>query len=295
MMYLNCETAAPFDFCSCGKYISEAGAVHPRRCLDTFVLLFGCGGKFDICQGDNEYSLVPNSYMLLFPGKEHYGARPSEGTVAEYWCHFKINGAWKTSDYNETVKMIHSEESVGRAADSFYRIPEFGMTEDSERLTLMFNQLIDISQSSPIYRKRMCDYTLSLMLSYISREFINSVLLNDSNDTTARVSQIKEWIRINSRSDLKVSEIAEHFSYNPNYLSSMFRRATGYTVVDYIRKARINEAEKLLLNTNLTIKEIALECGFYDSKHFLKVFKKFKNVTPTSYRNACFNVHYNNK
>jgi YesN/AraC family two-component response regulator len=83
-----------------------------------------------------------------------------------------------------------------------------------------------------------------------------------------------------------MEEIAKNFSYNPDYLSTAFRRYAGIPLMKYINMVRISNAKKLLLNTSEGIKEIAWRVGFEDEKAFMKRFKQLEDITPTTYRNA---------
>ena len=73
-----------------------------------------------------------------------------------------------------------------------------------------------------------------------------------------------------------VSRIAMEFNYHPNYLSTLFKRVTGDTLLHYINRQKVSYSEELLLNTVLPIKQIALSSGFEDRKHFMKLFKQYK-------------------
>ena len=81
----------------------------------------------------------------------------------------------------------------------------------------------------------------------------------------------------------------------PNYLSTLFKRVTGDTLLHYINRQKVSYSEELLLNTVLPIKQIALSSGFEDEKHFMKLFKQYKGVTPSQYRNSFCQVHLNHK
>lgn len=62
----------------------------------------------------------------------------------------------------------------------------------------------------------------------------------------------------------------------------------------YINNLRLSKSKNLLLNSNLNIKEISKELGFIDEKYFLKLFKKYENITPKQYRNAFIKAYLNN-
>ena len=97
---------------------------------------------------------------------------------------------------------------------------------------------------------------------------------------------------INAVKNITVKDIAVEFGYNKDYLSRLFRRKIQMSVVEYINYTRVSEAKKLLYETGDSIKEIAYRVGFTDEKYFMKVFKKWEQVTPTEYRNAFSQTHF---
>jgi YesN/AraC family two-component response regulator len=100
------------------------------------------------------------------------------------------------------------------------------------------------------------------------------------------MEKIIEWIRVNYNLRIGIREIARSFFYNPDYLSTAFRRYTGCPLMRYITMVRISNAKNLLLNTSEGIKEIAYKVGFDDERAFMKRFKQLEDVSPTTYRNA---------
>ena len=66
-----------------------------------------------------------------------------------------------------------------------------------------------------------------------------------------------------------------------------FKQKYGVTVVDYLTELRIEEAKKLLLETDMTVSEVAEEVGFSDTSYFSKVFLKSAGIPPSSYRRNC--------
>ena len=92
------------------------------------------------------------------------------------------------------------------------------------------------------------------------------------------------FIQNDLSSDLSLKTIAHWINVNPSYLSSRFKKETGFTLTDYVNLCRIKLAKKLLLSTNSTIRSISLQCGITDIRYFSRIFKKFTGTTPSLYR-----------
>jgi len=86
--------------------------------------------------------------------------------------------------------------------------------------------------------------------------------------------------------DLSPHILAESQGITLGYLSTVFKKETGETVTEYIRKKRMEYARFLLSTTNLQVQTVALHCGVMDVQYFSKMFKKAIGKTPTEYRAA---------
>ena len=80
-----------------------------------------------------------------------------------------------------------------------------------------------------------------------------------------------------------LKDIADHFSYNPNYVSAFLRRETGRTFSEILLEERMERAVLLLENTTLSIEEIAAMLGYSNNSNFYKAFKEFYGKTPREY------------
>ena len=104
---------------------------------------------------------------------------------------------------------------------------------------------------------------------------------------------MKEYLRIHAREDISAAHLASVFHYNPDYLTHIFREEYGTTICAYTNSVRIEEAKKLLLDSDLKIGDVAAAVGFRDVKYFMKAFKRSAGVTPSEFRQSHFRVHMN--
>ncbi|MDR1904267.1 MAG: AraC family transcriptional regulator, partial [Treponema sp.] len=168
----------------------------------------------------------------------------------------------------------------------YYILPEYGDISANGRAILIFRQLLDLARKNS-YSVNLANYALSLLAMEISQEYIENNISRIANrEINPNMEKIIEWIRINYTLRLSVGKIAQIFHYNPDYLSTAFRKYMGIPLKKYITMVRISAAKKMLLNTSDCIKEIAYRSGFADEKSFMKRFKLFEDITPTKYRNA---------
>ncbi len=106
----------------------------------------------------------------------------------------------------------------------------------------------------------------------------------DDKDINQLLKQIHEYIEEHLSEELSLNRIATYFYYNPSYFSRLYSRATNESIMDYIKRARINRACEYLIKTNKNIQQITLECGFESSQYFAHVFRVEIGCTPSEYR-----------
>lgn len=79
-------------------------------------------------------------------------------------------------------------------------------------------------------------------------------------------------------------ELAQEFSFNPNYLSELLKKQTGMTFIKLVKLQRVNVAAKYLIYTTASIDEIAQKVGYENPSYFYKVFRQILGKSPSQYR-----------
>jgi len=83
---------------------------------------------------------------------------------------------------------------------------------------------------------------------------------------------------------LELSQIARDVGVHPSQLSREFRNFFKATPGDYLRELRVETAARHLSETDMTLADIALRCGFADQAHLAKVFRHRRGISPSAYR-----------
>jgi AraC-like DNA-binding protein len=297
MLYLVSNVKYPMQYQTSGNLTNNNHFVHPERNLDSHVLIIVRKGILHIHQNGNNYDVGPNQFIVLFAGKHHYGYKPSEGPLSYYWAHFSIQDPdfkyYSPSGLKKNLEIWNAGPAQTPLAMTNYILPEYGSLPENNRSSLYFVQLLDTAKRenyAPTYR---CHYIFSFLLLELSTEALFMPDLTRHNIPAAIVTLI-EWIRLNYNESLTVQGLSGLFGYNPTYLSSLFKKYTGYPLISYINHTRIAVSKNLLTNDiTLKIGTIGKLCGFGDEKLFMKVFKKIEGITPTQYRNTFFHKYIN--
>lgn len=124
-----------------------------------------------------------------------------------------------------------------------------------------------------------------LWLLSVGNVFIDVIAKKNNSGEKSIVSTVIDYIQNNySSKSLSVQEIARVCHMNPAYLGQLFKKRMGYSIVDYIHKVRIEQAKRLLLETDQNIDLIADQTGFKDRSYFCKIFKKKTGLSPGEYK-----------
>jgi two-component system response regulator YesN len=84
--------------------------------------------------------------------------------------------------------------------------------------------------------------------------------------------------------DLTLEVCASQLNYHPNYLKRVFRKGTGMNFSDYLLQHRMRMAKQWLVDTDMTVVEIAGRLQYQNSQNFIRQFRKMEGVTPGQYR-----------
>ncbi|HHU91395.1 MAG TPA: response regulator [Clostridiaceae bacterium] len=87
-----------------------------------------------------------------------------------------------------------------------------------------------------------------------------------------------------SESSISLDKVAKKVNISPNYLSAIFSQEVGQTLTEYLTYKRIDEAKRMLRQTDNRLSEIAFAVGYKDPRYFSFVFKKVTGRTPSDYR-----------
>lgn len=97
---------------------------------------------------------------------------------------------------------------------------------------------------------------------------------------------VLEYIRLHAAEPLRLSEVAEHFHINTNYLSLLIKRETGVTFHEHVLSAKMEIAHTMLADPRIRVAEVASALGYSNYISFYNTFKRIEHMTPTEYRNS---------
>jgi len=108
--------------------------------------------------------------------------------------------------------------------------------------------------------------------------------------SNAYISQVVNYIEENLISDINIKELAQMVPLSRRNLEAKFKKEMNISIYQFILQGRIEYLSNLLLTTNRSLFDLALESGFNDSKNISRIFKKIKGCTPTEFRQKFNNM-----
>lgn len=126
---------------------------------------------------------------------------------------------------------------------------------------------------------------LTILLNEAKRNLEPDFRVNGSLNRADEITyQFENLVKSEFRNRLSLKDYAGKLFISPSYLREAVKKSTGKPAYKLIREYQILEAKSLLLQTNESVKSVALELGFDDPSNFTKFFKKQAGLTPLSYR-----------
>lgn len=214
---------------------------------------------------------------------------------------------WNSYGFELIAALDNSEEALALINDkkpdliiTDIRMPDKSglelIREIRETLQVAARVVIMTGYSEFKYVKQAIPYKIDrYLLKPIITEEIHEMLkeltysMNDlramGEDDDHFIGKVMQYLRHHYHQPITVQQLAEQFNYHPGYLGQLFKEKTGVVIHDYIHQLRIQEAQKLLLQSDMKVSAIADLLGYQDSDYFASKFKKYTKMTPSAFKN----------
>lgn len=230
---------------------------------------------FNINLDNGSFNSIENQYKI----ENEFLNYVSEGNFSSACIAFK--------------NLILDAEANYKLDSYFYNSSDFFM------LNAMLKKSVESSGVHPIYLDSVFRrYNLIIssnknlnknMALKMIKDYCNLVTKYSSNYINPLLRKIIAYINYNYSNELTVSGISDHFGITSNYLYCLFKKEMGVSAIEFINKTRINEASKLMRETDMQIQSIAENVGLNDTSYFARLFKRYMGITPSRYKKN-FNI-----
>ena len=126
--------------------------------------------------------------------------------------------------------------------------------------------------------------TLSNTVADSLDDFMRNIYLHGQNRTNDTVARILDFLAANFHEPVSLEMVAKEAGLSTFRVSHLVKEQTGKTVLQHVHQLRVQEAQRLLEQSDMSCTDIAYESGFGDQSYFIKQFRKWMGITPARYR-----------
>ncbi len=223
----------------------------------------------------SEYALKANQVYFVAPGQIHQmkTAGKPRGWVLTFHPDFLVESGID-SGFMSKINLFRQYSDR----------PPIELSDD-QRLHKIMDLIRDCFDEETDYKDEALGATLQLFLIECIRQARNREPIEDEAGSCVLVD-FKTAVENHFSESHKVSEYAEKLFITPKHLNEVVKHSIGVTAKDYIIDRILTEGKRLLLHTQMTVKQIAMELGFSEPLHFNSFFKKRMNQTPLEFRRS---------
>ncbi|MBZ0296541.1 MAG: AraC family transcriptional regulator [Anaerolineae bacterium] len=241
-------------------------AMHPTRVIQSHELILVRLGCLKMWEGEHQFSVEEGCTLHLWPHREHGGIGILPSGLEFYWIHFEV-----TDDHNHAMVYLPQMQRLSRP----------------DKLESLFRFFLDGQEAGDLE---------PLSANLITQLMLYEVALSgedDSDMSNALAERARSYIHVNFAANISPGKVAEALGYNPDYLGRVFREVYDFTLSEAIHRRRVQKACTYLMDSDMTIQEVATACGFSDAGYFRRIFRRYQHETPLRYRNSNARAHIN--
>ena len=209
----------------------------------------------------NGTALKPYSLYLFNPHEKHdYRTDPEVGSWHFLWAHLHAPPNWMPL----LEWKIFSIQSIPK--------------RERRRIVTLFRDVVVNTSSGSGYDE-------ALAMNLLENILLRLAKIRAAGDNIDFGENVRQYVIDHLSEQLSVASLAAAFRLSPSRFAHRFREAFGTSPQAYVEGCRIEMARRLLLTTAMSVKEVALTCGFADPLYFSKRFSRATGSAPSQWRN----------
>ncbi len=161
-------------------------------------------------------------------------------------------------------------------------------SEIGQKIFALLCEIEDEYVNRTVGYKLMIKAKLLHIITYLIRHYQDSSKSNESLTSKSKklekLEKVFDYINSNYSQKIELNTLAELAYMSPNYFSTFFKLSTGFTPIEYVNKMRVLKSIEMLRETDFSVAQIALDCGFSNLANYNKIFKHFTETTPSRIR-----------
>ncbi|WP_341278859.1 AraC family transcriptional regulator [Paenibacillus sp. FSL H8-0537] len=198
------------------------------------------------------------------------------------------NESWRNT-LEQLFKRLSTEAIKDEDIHSLMQLFMQMLSRELKDLSESLNECLEGERTSALLAKLKTASTLlemkELLLEYLADLYDAYVAMSETKSYKTMITDMKAYIQENfADPDLSLNHLSDRFQISGKYASYLFKLEYDMKFVDFLVQLRMQQAERLLVNTDETIQGIALQVGYANSITFGRVFKRITGVTPGEFR-----------
>lgn len=257
------------------------GQVHPNRTnLPYFDLIFVQEGALYITEEDISHVVEKDEMIILLPNKHHFSTQPCEELTRFYWIHFHYDGHYIEDTRSQTLNSAVLFPNLHYHNEDYtLHLKKHQTLADSTFIYSLLDHLLEGTLES---RRSLAFWDSQKRFAQLLKSLEEQ---SYSKSTAIELAEkIELYIKQHFKEDISNKTLSEEFHFHENYLIRCMKQAFNVTPLEFLNQYRLEKATNLLIKTNQSISEVALNVGFQNNAYFSTCFKKAFNVSPLKYR-----------
>jgi AraC-like DNA-binding protein len=241
-----------------------------------------------LIESDGKSYIVEPGDMIVFHPEAVHAIYTATNLPLKYEVlKFDVNKLYTENSYVPKLRIILNAAAKDEAADIFFSEEEmrglaiWEIFEDCRRELTNKSYGYDI-----MVHNKICSLLVELIRIWQKKGFDTNTITESTSEVDS-LHAITAYIDAHAGEAIKVEDLAEMCNMSYSYFAKNFKQYYGRSCKEYIEFIRICKVEDLLLFTDFDLSYISQETGFSDSSHLIKIFRKWKGVTPKQYKLQC--------
>lgn len=246
----------------------------PFHAHHSFEIMYATAGTCRIFCGDDIFQAEPNHFVFISARVPHRLEITPDRPCSILNLEFTFSCGEGTYPMSELLSKCRDFREFWK------KMPSYRYSEDMRDLGYALKDLISHLQKAP----DSSDFLLYLLYSRTMAELAYSVIHEKENTGLYYLRKACRYIDQNIHETIRVPDLAAYTGINKSYLQSLFSKILGCSIIEYVNKKRLEEAAFLLINSSMSITDIAFAVGYNSRQHFAHTFGKHYGTGPLSYR-----------
>ena len=241
---------------------------------DCHQIIYIAGGNADVMVADKSYRAMHGT--LIFVSRlEQHSIQIKSPEYRRYTLQISPDFPGGNDEYYKLFSvLVNRPENFCHAVD-LYRL-------DREIQSLLSDIVVEKRKHYPFYEKKLDSYFYDLLI-FLYRE-VPELFCGAETPADGMIRQIQSRFETDYDRQFSLQQLADEFHLNLFYLSHLYKKVTGYSIINHLTFYRLAAAKKYLATTDTGIGTIVERCGFTDASNFSRTFKKEIGLTPSAFR-----------